>query len=693
MSHQTPVQNSLVPVPYGKKIQLLIVDDQNLICQLLSVALKTEPDIEIIGMANNGVTALKLAKQLQPHIALIDIEMPGMNGIEITQKLLLCSPETKVIILSSHNQQKYVNLAFDAGAKGYIQKDTAAKDLTLAIRFVHRHYLQFGQGLFSATTTPATSARGDRSSSQNQVNPIAQARQNSQQESSIQIVSPTSQQEVHQQDVVNSTALTTLSSEESSEEDAWSMATKDLLDALPRLWTRGLFYLIIVFTAVLLPWSILAKVDETGTARGKLEPQATTVKLDAPVAAAVAVVKVKEGETVKAGQVVVELESDTLRAELQQLQTEHNGQQERLAQLELMKNQLSLTLNTQQQQNQAQELEKQTQIAQAKENLTGLETLAKTQKAEKLAQIEQYQRALDASKANYRLATVTLDGANNKASRYSKAYQDGIIPEDRLKDIQQEAAENKERLAQAVSQLAQARSRLKEEQSNYNKLIQQTASEIAQAKLRLQEQESSHQSLVHSNQLALLKTEEQLEDLATQIMTLRSQSEQNKSKIKSIKFQLSQRVVKAPDSGVVFHLPVEGEGAVVQPGDRIVEIAAQDSPLILKAHMAPTESGFLKVGMPVKVKFDAYPFQDYGILPGEVIWISPDSKMTETEQGKQETFELKIKLEKSYLKGRNNKITLTSGQTATAEVIVRQRRLIDLVLDPFKKLQQDGLEM
>jgi hemolysin D len=661
MSHPTPVQHSLVPISHGDKIQVLLVDDQNLLCQLLSEALKTEPDIEIVGMATNDPTALQLARQLQPDIALVNIEMSGGDGIEITRQLLQYSPQIKVIILTSHNRQEYVDRAFDAGARGCLHKDSAATELTPAIRFVYRHYLQFGGGLFSAP----------------------QVIQQTQSESSIARVFPTSEE------VINNHALARLS----SEEDAWSMTTKNLLDAMPRLWTRSLFYSIIVFTAVLLPWSILAKVDETGTARGKLEPQATMVKLDAPVAATVAAIKVKEGESIQAGQVVVELESDTLRAELQQLEAERTGQREQLTQLELMRNQLLLTLNTQQQQNLAGELEKQTQVAQARQNLAGLETLAKTQKAEKLAQIEQYERALDASNANYRLAVVTLDGANHKAFRYGKAYRDGIIPEDRLKDIQQEAAENKERLAQAVSELGQARSRLKEERSNYDKLIQQTASEIAQARLVLEEQQNSHQSLVHGNRLTLLKTEEQLEDLETQILTLRSQMQQNLSKIESLEFQLSQRVVKAPSSGVVFHLPVEGVGAVVQPGERLVEIAERDSPLILKAYMQTTESGFLKVGMPVKVKFDAYPFQDYGVQTGELIWVAPDSKLTETEKGKQETFELKIKLAQSYLMGRDRQIRLTPGQTATAEAIVRQRRLIDLVLDPFKKLQKDGLQM
>jgi hemolysin D len=125
----------------------------------------------------------------------------------------------------------------------------------------------------------------------------------------------------------------------------------------------------------------------------------------------------------------------------------------------------------------------------------------------------------------------------------------------------------------------------------------------------------------------------------------------------------------------------------------MVEIAPKNSALILRAQIPPTDSGFLKVGMPVKVKFDAYPFQDYGVSDGELTWISPDSKMNETPQGKQEVFELKVKLDKPYIQDQDKRIALTPGQTATAEVVIRQRRVIDFFIDPFKKLQQDGMKL
>jgi hemolysin D len=684
MSHTTETHNLSLTQKIVKKIRILIVDDQNLICQLLPIALEAETDLEVVGMANDGATALELAAKLQPNIALIDIEMPGIDGIETTRKFCESFLATKVIIFSNHDQQEYIDAAFDAGAKGYLSKNASSEELARAIRFTDRNYVHLSQGLFQPIETKVPEVEVDLKKQ------LADLRKELDDDHvlNLKLISEKTS------DATDSTAIVPASSKLATlPEEDWSMATKDLLDAMPRLWTRGLFYVLVVFTAIVLPWSILAKVDETGMARGKLEPKAKIVELDAPVAGTVAAIKVKEGDPVKAQQVLLELESDVTRSDLKQLQEKQTGQLNRLTQLELLQNQLSLALRTQEQQNQAQELEKQVQVKQASQTLNGLQTLYLTQKAEKLAQLDQFKGAINASSANHRLAEVALAGSQKKANRYAQAFKNGIIPADRLEDVQQQAAENQQRVTVAGSQLEQSRDRLTEQLRNYDKLIQQTESEIEQAGLRLEEQESSYQTLVHSGKLALLKTKEQLKNLETQISDLNSEIAQGKSQIGSLKFQLTQRVLKAPANGTVFHLPISGAGAVVQSGENLVEIAPEDSPLALKANMAPTESGFLKIGMPVKIKFDAYPFQDYGVQAGKVSWISPDSKLIETAQGQQEIFELKIELEQGYIEGNHQRITLTPGQTATAEVIIRQRRLIDFVLDPFKKLQKGGLEL
>jgi hemolysin D len=665
MSHYTEVNDSLPSREKMQKIRILIVNDRHLSHQLLEVICNSEPNLEIVGIVEDDQEALAQIEMLTPDIVLMDIERPGIDGITTTETICQRFPSTKVIIFTSHEKQEYINRSLKAGARGFLLKDTSSKELVDVIRLVNQDYLQFGPGLFRQVEQKVDIFANNKDKSEDNLD------------------------EVTSTDIVLSSA----NLPSTTTRDDWSMVTKDLLDALPAVWTRGLLYFLVFFTGIILPWSIFAKVDETGMARGKLEPKEKIVELDAPVSSTVETINVKEGEIVKAGQILVELESNVIGADLKQIEEKQAGLLNRLTQLELLQNHLLLSLRTQQQQNQAQQLEKQSQVEQARQNLDTLKTLYRTQKEEKLAQLDQAKQAIEAINAAYRLVEVTLAGAQEKASRYEKAFGHGIISKDRLQDIELQVKENQERLVQAGSEAEQAQSRLKEQQSNYDTLIQQAESEIEQAQLSLQEQQRSYQSLVHSGKLALLKTEEQLKDLETQITTLKAEIAESKSQIASLQFQLKQRVLKAPISGTVFDLPISSAGAVVQSGEKIIKIAPENSPLVLRAQMSPTESGFLRLGMPVKIKMDAYPFQDYGVLAGRVNWFSPDSKIRKTAMDNQETFELEIELERAYLLGHNKIIPLIAGQTATAEVIVRQRRLIDFVLDPFKKLQKGGLEL
>ncbi len=469
----------------------------------------------------------------------------------------------------------------------------------------------------------------------------------------------------------------------------FSYSTKELLDSLPQVWTRGLLYFLIIFASIILPWAILSKVDETGTAFGRLEPKEKTRKLDTPVSATVVSIHVKEGEVVEKGQILVKLESDLLLTELQELENKLEGEENQQTQLELLRNQLTIVQQTQSQQNQAQILEKESQVRQAEQNLVMLKGAYQLQKEERLAQIEQAERALDSSQNAKNIAEINLKGSLEKLDRYQSAYEEGVISLDRFLDQDLLAKENEERLAQAKSDISQAESRLKELRKSYSLTLNQAESDIKQGDLRYQEQQNSYQSLVASGDLLLLRISEELKNLENQITGVKSDIKQTQSQIAGLKLQLNQRVVKAPISGIVFDLPLIASGKVVQPGDLLVEIAPLNSSLKLKAEIATTESGDLSPGLPVKIKFDAYPFQDYGIVEGELINISPTSKVTENET----TYDLEIELKQDCLPAGEKCIAFRPGDTATAEVIIRQRRIIDFVLDPFKKLQKEGLKL
>ncbi|MDJ0620706.1 MAG: HlyD family efflux transporter periplasmic adaptor subunit [Calothrix sp. MO_192.B10] len=477
------------------------------------------------------------------------------------------------------------------------------------------------------------------------------------------------------------------------EEKNWSYGTEELLDALPQRWTRSILYFLVGFTAIALPWAMFSRVDETGSARGRLEPKGSTYKLDAAVGGKIINVGVKEGETVRAGQLLVEIESEILRTDLQQAHKRLEGLLNRITQLQLAKNQIMLALQVQEQQNQAQQLAKIAQINQAKQNFDTKRSNYQLQKWEKLAQVEQAKQKINYSQTEYQLAASNWRRDLMEVKRYRSLWKQGAIAQTKVVELQKLAAASQKLKLQAASKIKQTKLGFQEQKNRYRAIINQAQSDIQQAKLAWEEQQNTYKSIVNAGKLALLRNQTQLKELQRQISTQKSSVAQTKSQITSLGIQLQQKIVRSPIDGTIFTFPIAQPGTVVQPGQTIAKIAPKGSELILKAEMTSRNSGFLKVGMPVKIKFDAYPFQDYGVVPGRVNWISPDSKIKETSQGQLETFQLEITLNQPYIQNANKPILLTPGQTANAEVIIRQRRVIDFILDPFKKLQKGGLNL
>ncbi|MGM3304821.1 HlyD family efflux transporter periplasmic adaptor subunit [Anabaena sp. WFMT] len=478
-----------------------------------------------------------------------------------------------------------------------------------------------------------------------------------------------------------------------NKEKDWFYGTEELLDALPKAWTRSMLYLLVSFATIALPWTMFSQVDETGNAIGRIEPKGATQKLDSVVTGSVIAVNVTEGATVKAGQVLVEMESDVLRTELQQTNAKLEGLLSREGQIKLLKNQVLLAINIQEQQNQSQNLAKLAQLNQARQNLDAKQSAYHLQKLEKLAQVDQAKQNINSNQIAHRLAKSRLSRDLLEVSRYRTLLKAGAIPQTKVVELEKTAEDSERLQAEATANIQQSQLRLREEFRRYQSIMNQAQSDIEQAKLRLKEEESSYQGVIQSGQLTLLKNQEQVKDLQTQITSLQSEITQTKSQITSLQLQLQQRVVRSPIDGIIFELPIKKPGSVVQPGQMIAQVAPKDTTLILKAQMPSQQSGFVEVGMPVKIKFDAYPFQEYGVTQGRVTWISPDSKIQENSSNRLESYDVEISLEQPYIQTGNKRILLTPGQTATAEVIVRQRRVIDFILDPFKKLKNNGLEL
>lgn len=128
-------------------IRVLIADDQKTVQEVFKSYLETEKSIEIVGCADNGQEALDLVKALRPHIVLMDIEMPILDGLTVTKMISEQFIDTSVLIISVHNEDTYLNAALQVGAKGYLLKNTPAKELINAIYSAYKGYFQLGPGL------------------------------------------------------------------------------------------------------------------------------------------------------------------------------------------------------------------------------------------------------------------------------------------------------------------------------------------------------------------------------------------------------------------------------------------------------------------------------------------------------------------------------------------------------------------
>ena len=138
-------------------IRTLIVDDQHLIREGIKALLETATEIEIVGAVNDGEKALQIIETIQPDVVLLDIDLPGMDGLTVANQISLKFSQVKVIMLSSHDTESYVSKAMDSGAKGYLLKNVSSKELEWSIKLVYQGYSAFKSELLK-TLTPEKKA-------------------------------------------------------------------------------------------------------------------------------------------------------------------------------------------------------------------------------------------------------------------------------------------------------------------------------------------------------------------------------------------------------------------------------------------------------------------------------------------------------------------------------------------------------
>ncbi len=495
--------------------------------------------------------------------------------------------------------------------------------------------------------------------------------------------------------LVSSNAITT--NNQTTIEADWSPSVKTLLDDIPASFPRKLIMAGLVFCAGFGLWSWYGTIDEIGRAHGTLVPKGRTYKVESAELIKVNDIAVEEGEEVKAGQLIVELDTELAQKEITRLENILSTYQSELTQKRALQQKIETDLNTQLAIASANQLAQQTAIQSAREKRdTTFQLLAqldnkinlyqqRQRQTERLSSLSQQQlKQLQESRTAHQQRLNRLQPLRETAA----VSQDFIFnAENALRETEQQITHTQmQELASTREQLFQARQVLDElmaektlEQGN---LLQRNR-EIEQLQAQLAVKEGEAESIV-------IKSQQSIQQIELEITQLLGRISETENILLAEQAKLNNKYLRSPIDGVVLSLNLENKGVVVQPGQTLAEIAPHGTPLVVSAVLPSQETGFIEQGMPVQVKVDAFPYQDYGVVKGEVTNISPNS---EAHEQLGNIYRLEIELDSNHIIKNQEQISFKPGQTVSADVLIRRRRILDVLLDPIKKIQKDGITL
>jgi hemolysin D len=414
----------------------------------------------------------------------------------------------------------------------------------------------------------------------------------------------------------------------------WSDSVQSLLDQPASILPLKFTFAGFLFLSAFLTWAWVGQVDEVAKAPGKLGPQDESVKVQPVELGKVTKVSVQEGDMVQQGQVLMALESELDTRGIEQLQTVLMAQQSELNQTEVMVEKIRSQLDTR-------------------------SMIARSDLQSQRASISQNESIAQTQTVLNRQLEDDISAQQQRIEKFRTLANEGAYPRDQLLQMEQTVRERERSITEGSGKLKQAVG----DRDRLNADLLRKQSEAMQVQL---------------------STQQEMEELRLRQTEIRSKMQETRSQIAAANAKKDQRFVYAPASGKITTLNLKHSGQVVQPGDAIAEISPQGKPLILSTLLPSQEAGFVKPDMVTQIKLDAFPYQDFGVLSGTVLSVSPDSK---TLKDGAQVYRVDIALDHPNIRVRGQTIELATGQTATAEIITRRRRIMDLLLDPIKQLQ------
>ena len=719
-------------------IKVLIVDDQKMIREGLKALVKTEEDIEIVGVAENGEHAVKQVESLQPDVVLMDMEMPGMNGMEATKLICQRFPDVKILVLSTFDTQEYVSRSLSAGAMGYLLKGTPAKELTDAVRSVHRGYAQIGPGIYRNLALPQLEEAAEKLPMMSSLGTASPKEENYPERSypKGELVTTRSGEEADALVKRNPAAIKTRKFEQTV-----------ILRRSPK-WSRITMGGIMGVTLFAIGWSYFAKIEQVIPAQGQIQPTGKVQEIQVPTNGVVQEVKVKEGEKVEQGDILFLLDATTSQAQVDSLdqvrksllqenkfyralftgEIDSNNIDGAIASLEIPREIAYLTRNRAELKDEnelfssllgnpsrAMSVEQQARLETAKADLSERTAAARLEVEQLEKQLEQNKIQVEDTRAQLATGKQNLKEIkerNTEAMAQAKeslaieeetlkailpVFQEGGLSKIQVDQQQQRVNDRKASINDALKQGNLERDRQQQQvttlQSEIQRLLQEEQRltlDISQARQQLNNTTTlSRKDLLDQTAANRKRLSEIDTQLNKSIVENDKRIAEIGSQIASANETLKYRTIKAPVTGEVFDLRAY-PGYVPPAGQNappVLKIVPTED-LIAEIFISPKDIGFVRKGMNTDVRISAFNYSDYGDIDGKVKFISASALEPEPPYDFFR-YVAKVELDQDYLMINGEKKYIQPGMEVQANVRINENRT---VMQLFTSKYKGGLD-
>ena len=453
---------------------------------------------------------------------------------------------------------------------------------------------------------------------------------------------------------------------------------------LPPLYTRLLAGTISVVIFGAISWAHFSEIDEVATATGELIASTQVRPVTALGNGSILAVKVKEGDRVTKDQILIQRDpnfqqtdvnrlaksSQLIEDDLQRLQAERSGEKTAgtIIQDELLNSRL-LDYKAKQAAAESEAKRQQSIMNQAQVRLSRLqENLANAK-----ITFSNVQKNLENTKSLRSMLDSNLQIAQQREENLRTLFQPGALPRVDYLEAQERLNRAKTEMIRSADEITKIQNNLTEAKDKITSLEKDIAAQFQE----INQAEQAYQTARNQN---IRLTSERQSEILTQINKRQEELTNVAGQLEQARKQKDGETIKAPFAGTIYK--IKATKGPVQSGEELLSILPEGEEMLLEVKVLNRDIGFINQGMKAKVKIATFPFQEFGVVEGQVLQISPNATI-DKELGL--VFPTRIKLSKHSLNVRGKEVEFNPGMVANAEIVTRKKSVLTFIVEPITR--------